>query len=460
MDKEHEAVRKSYGAVSIAFRINPVAPLQNPFAPDLAAVEEFVPHLDLGGSLASYKCCVLNQPVARFGPIGMIYMEKGQKPILFVALTLSFILSLFWLQRKHDLSLPTSVDNITQAVTKPKSDAKQTAPSGSKQTKLPEASLQALQNETLGFETIYVINLPKRTDKLDAIRVAASVTGFNFEVIAAQNGADMSPKALPGPSSSPLPTIFLPPTTDPFAHSIVDNRLSSALIFEDDSDWDISFRSQLLNFATGSQWLLNTPADHVPHSPYGDDWDLLWLGHCALAPIETDPRRVVFENDPSTTPWIHRFNLGKIPDMTHYDNTTRIMYATDGGTCLYAYALSYRGAQKVLFHLSMSYYHEPVDFGMHDMCNDHSRNFRCIGVFPQMVDSHRGAGSSSKDSDISKGEEQVRKKGFSYNIVRSTRLNVGHLIDGEMDKIESQWPGEVPEMEGGVKISFRETFQD
>ena len=54
----------------------------------------------------------------------------------------------------------------------------------------------------------------------------------------------------------------------------------------------------------------------------------------------------------------------------------------------------------------------------------------------------------------------MRKKGFSYNIVRSTRLNVGHLIDGEVDKVESQWPGEVPELEGDVKISFREKFGD
>lgn len=144
--------------------------------------------------------------------------------------------------------------------------------------------------------------------------------------------------------------------------------------------------------------------------------------------------------------------------MTHYDNTTRVVYASDGGTCLYAYGLSYRGAQKILFHLSMSYYHRPVDFGIHDMCNDHSRGFRCIGVFPQLVDSHRGAGSSSKDSDISKGQEMERKKGFSFNIVRSTRLNVGHLIAGEEDKIESQWPGEVPELEGPVRVSFRETL--
>ncbi|KAL9017791.1 MAG: hypothetical protein Q9185_004880 [Variospora sp. 1 TL-2023] len=381
----------------------------------------------------------------------MIFRENGRKPVFIIALFLSFVLSLLILQRKHDLSLPTDADHTKHAAKKPATAAKEVASLDSEQIKLPVASIKALQNETLGFEKVYVINLPKRTDKLDAIRLSASVTGFNFDVIQAQNGADMSPKALPGPFDDG-------PQRDAIV-GIVNNRLSSALIFEDDADWDVSFRMQLLRFATGSQWLLDTPPGSTPHSPYGDDWDLLWLGHCALAPIETDSRRVVLENDPSTTPFKYRFNMGAIPDMTIYDNTTRVVYASDGGTCLYAYALSYRGAQKILFHLSMSYYHQPVDFGIHDMCHDHSRNFRCIGVFPQMVDSHRGAGSSSKDSDISKGQEQDRKKGFSYNIVRSTRLNVGHLISGEMDKIESQWPGEVPEMEGGVKISFREKLE-
>ncbi|KAL8714207.1 MAG: hypothetical protein Q9220_001936 [cf. Caloplaca sp. 1 TL-2023] len=299
------------------------------------------------------------------------------------------------------------------------------------------------------FEKVYVINLPKRTDKLDAIRLSASATGFSFDVVAAQNGADMSAKAVPG--------VSIKKTGEPTdaEDSIVNNRLSSALIFEDDADWDISFRSQLENFALGSQWLLNTPAGQTPHSPYGDDWDFLWLGHCAWAPTDGDQRRALFENDPSTTPFVHRFDLGAIPDMTYYDNTTRIMFASSGGTCLYAYALSYLGPQKVLFHLSMSHYHWLVDFGIHDLCHDREKYaFRCIGIFPQLVDSHRGAGSSLKDSDISKD----RKKGFSYNIVRSTRLSVAHLVAGDSENVDSQWPGEVPELQGGVKVNFRETF--
>ncbi|KAL8949524.1 MAG: hypothetical protein Q9222_004381 [Ikaeria aurantiellina] len=372
----------------------------------------------------------------------MILRDAYQKLVFLIAFACSFVFSLFLLQRKHDILHPPKLSSVTGAVTKPFNGNRDFDISGPKQTTLPEASLKDVHNETLGFEKVYVINLPKRTDKLDAIRLSSSVTGFNFDVVAGQNGADMSPKAVPG-------------------DSIVNNRLSSALIFEDDADWDVSFRSQLENFALGSQWLLNTPAGQTPHSPYGDDWDLLWLGHCACAPTDGDQRRVLFENDPATTPFIHRFNLGTIPDMTHYDNTTRIMYASSGGTCLYAYALSYRGAQKVLFHLSMSYYNRPVDFGIHALCRDHEKyDFRCIGIFPQLVDSHRGAGSSSKDSDISHGPEQDRKKGFSYNIVRSTRLNVAHLLAGDLENVESQWPGEVPELEGEVKVSFRETFPE
>ncbi len=136
--------------------------------------------------------------------------------------------------------------------------------------------------------------------------------------------------------------------------SIVDNRLTTALVMEDDTDWDVDFRSQLENFALGSQVLANIPRGHTPHSPYGDDWDLLWLGHCGNQPVPGDERRVLIENDPTVTPFTHRTNFVEVPDMGRHDNINRIVYSNIGGTCTYAYALSYRGAQKVLFHLSMN----------------------------------------------------------------------------------------------------------
>ena len=48
------------------------------------------------------------------------------------------------------------------------------------------------------FEKVYVINLPTRGDKRDAITLAASLTGFEFDIIEGLDGKDIPDKALPG----------------------------------------------------------------------------------------------------------------------------------------------------------------------------------------------------------------------------------------------------------------------
>lgn len=233
---------------------------------------------------------------------------------------------------------------------------------------------------------------------------------------------------------------------------------ASALIMEDDADWDVDFRTQLEHVALGAQTLLDTPKNSEPASPYGDGWDLIWLGHCASQPLPDDDRRVLMKNDRSVTPFTHRVNFGDIPDMSPYDNTTRLMYFSKGSTCTYSYALSLHGAQKVLKWLSMDVYNQPVDFGLADMCSDKKRGFKCIGVFPQIIADHKPAGGAIKDSDIGfgdpKGSEGSRQKGFSYNIVRSTRLNVDALIDGKREQAESQWPEEWQDLKGELRWSF------
>jgi hypothetical protein len=138
--------------------------------------------------------------------------------------------------------------------------------------------------------------------------------------------------------------------------SIVNHKLSSALVFEDDADWDVDFRRQLEDYALGSQYILDSIDGPVPHSPYGDDWDLLWLGHCASGVAKDDNRRFVIRNDPTVPPPKYRTNYGNTPDMSSYENTTRIVFANTGGVCLYAYALSYRGAQKVLSFIHFTFF--------------------------------------------------------------------------------------------------------
>ncbi len=209
---------------------------------------------------------------------------------------------------------------------------------------------------------------------------------------------------------------------------------------EDDADWDTHLKDQLQEFAYGSQFVTGVSSGQKPHSPYGDDWDLLWLGHCSCRIKPDDERRLVIENDATVPAPRRRANFGGVPNMTEegYDNNTRIIYQANGGTCLYAYALSYRGALRLLRGQALRKTFQPIDIGISEMCKT---DFKCIGVFPQIVDSHKAAGRLSRDSDIgSYSAKEVRQKGYTFNIVHSMRLNMDRLLADKEAPIERQWP--------------------
>jgi len=226
-----------------------------------------------------------------------------------------------------------------------------------------------------------------------------------------------------------------------FAQTIVRNKLSSALVLEDDADWDTHLKDQLEDFAQGSQYVTGHPSGRMPRSPYGDDWDLLWLGHCSSQILPNDQRRFVIDNDFTVPPIERRVNFATVPDMAQegYDNSTRAIYRANNGVCMYAYALSYRGARKVLRGQAVRKTFTPIDVGIGQMCG--FPDFKCISVFPQLIDSHKGPGRINRDSDIgSYSAEEVRPQGFTFNIVHSTRLNMDVLLNDSLAEAERQWP--------------------
>ena len=240
-------------------------------------------------------------------------------------------------------------------------------------------------------------------------------------------------------------------------YSILANNWASGLVIEDDVDWDVSFRSQLELVALGVQSLLETPQNSIPDSPYGDGWDLMWLGHCASIPVEGDNRRFLTFNDPTVTPPERRQNYGSIPDMSQYDNSTRLLYRALGGTCTYGYALSRHGAQKLLKYMSMDLYSQPMDFGLDEMCRKPERGMNCIGLFPQIISDHKPPGRQDRDSDIVPlSHEGERQTGFSWNIVNSMRLNADAVMDGRTDDVVAQWPESMPQLTGPFQAVFTE----
>jgi hypothetical protein len=58
-------------------------------------------------------------------------------------------------------------------------------------------NINAVANRTLGFTKVFVIGLPERTDKRDALALTSAVTGFSVDFIDGIKGESVSNKAVP-----------------------------------------------------------------------------------------------------------------------------------------------------------------------------------------------------------------------------------------------------------------------
>lgn len=225
---------------------------------------------------------------------------------------------------------------------------------------------------------------------------------------------------------------------------IVSENIQTALLFEDDADWDVNLKHQLYDMATGTRALQeDTASQSSSPSPYGSDWDLLWLGHCRAGPADREQKMWVIDDDPTVPPHNHRRSEWR---QHHYPeemrrNNTRLLFETYGGMCTFSYAISFNGARKMLTSLSLQYQDEPVDIGLSALCrNKFTRPFKCYAPYPPLVSSHRSAGSASRDSEITSHGDKYHEA-YSWDIVYSTLLNVPRLVEGERT-VRPQWPQE------------------
>lgn len=217
---------------------------------------------------------------------------------------------------------------------------------------------------------------------------------------------------------------------------------------EDDADWDVNIRNQLVEFARGAKFVQEYPNGATTRSPYGDDWDVLWIGHCGLPdshrPVR-DQRVYVTRDDPTAIP--PELFYGTRPDMhpPALNHTySRLVYQGQGGRCLFAYAVSLRGARAFLNAETMSLEPAyPSDRGMARLCASERFDVKCIGPWPSLMGSHKAAGPMSKDSDRQKIADNWREVGETSQVVFSTRLNQKSLIGLRAQPrrvIKSQWP--------------------
>ncbi|KAK9416917.1 hypothetical protein SUNI508_09389 [Seiridium unicorne] len=311
-------------------------------------------------------------------------------------------------------------------------------------------------NKTLGFEKVFAIGLPDRSDKRDALTLMSALTGFHISWIDGVNGSNIPDKALPiGWDRQTLRDSNLGSWRGHIntMQKIVQDRIGSALIIEDDMDWDANIQTQLYHFAAASKqlqvgWKQDEPAT-IGNSPYGQDWDMLWVGMCGstldedlpewlqIPPEQKDARKVIISDDPTVPSRNHiKGNMGFSWDV--YPPQSRMVFIPGDNICSFAYALSYSGAQKALQYLGLEGQHKPFDNHLSDLCRLRANGMRCVSITPSLFVHHKPKGNTNGDSDINgPGKGTIREVGFTENILYSTRLNLRNLITGQ--QLEKQW---------------------
>lgn len=263
---------------------------------------------------------------------------------------------------------------------------------------------------------------------------------------------------------------------------MVEQNIASALILEDDVDWDLRLKQQMLDIAKASQLLVQPlpgtkdkmldPTYPQPTSmaekhtdffierdrttrsqisPYGDleRWDMLWLGHCGTyfpgaANINRPLGRVVLLDDQTVPEPQHvGFLFGNETLLRDYPPHTRVVSRANRNICTFGYALSLPGARRLLYELGVRRIDEPTDIEMRSFCDGDQRPVAsCLTVQPELFQHHRPKGRSASFSDIGFHGEGVNEKAFTRNIRWSTRLNMEKLMSGETDYIDLFRDGE------------------
>lgn len=276
----------------------------------------------------------------------------------------------------------------------------------------------------------------------------------------------------------------------PNLNRVVARNLSTALLFEDDIDWDFRIRSQLVAFSEATRRLpqlsslraqkqppafeeehpnpielakrssivLSNPSqENVPTNPFGRDWDILWLGHCGadLPPASpTHPDRFMLLNDdtvPSPKHLRMRSTAPQDPIASLYPAHTRVYHRTSNSTlCTLAYAVTQRGARKILFQFGMRDFSKGYDFALSDFCGGLMQGWvmkdeegepvrlMCVTVQPPLFSHFWGETGSSDIMGMGIGG---RPDVGSRYIKRSARGNLEGLVNG-METLDEQWADE------------------
>ena len=236
-----------------------------------------------------------------------------------------------------------------------------TGPGGSK-------DIKGAGNATLGFGGLYVVSGPG-SPRREHLEQAAAVTELQLTIPEQVSWSDDDIRNFRWPNETES-KVGIGSAKAWLSHHLVlkaflASGLETALIFEDDVDWDVRLRTQQIPRAQQAARSLSTSYSSASQYPWGapSDWDLFYLGHCGdyfndlndgvgvghhhPSHLEAIPH-AVFE-DP-TMPYmtdIHPFTASLFTAL-RVPEQHRILHASQWPLCSFGYAVTRAAAQKIL----------------------------------------------------------------------------------------------------------------
>ncbi|KAK9384292.1 hypothetical protein V1515DRAFT_612170 [Lipomyces mesembrius] len=291
-------------------------------------------------------------------------------------------------------------------------------------------------NESLGFGEVLYVSMPDRTDRQDAMTLAASMSGLKLKLINGVVGESISVKAVPDNNANKW-TLRLSELGCWRAHAdawryVIDSNVETALIIEDDIDWDKNIHrifQDLSSQMQNSTLRLVPPTEHEQTSaPYGLDWDVLVMGQCVDKAHPEHHDLVLVYDDPNVpsrkdTEEVFLKQMESLGVKGNDVGKKRLISPAYGPICTMGYAITRRGAQRLLLNLSYLNLRGPVDMDM--MWNLQEGKIRGYSVTPPPFTAWRTGGQ--KDSDNKHDPKLTvsgkgNRGGWSSNIKSSARI--------------------------------------
>ncbi|KAK7720405.1 hypothetical protein SLS57_005494 [Botryosphaeria dothidea] len=291
-------------------------------------------------------------------------------------------------------------------------------------------------NSTLGFQAIIAIS-SEDASKPDAWRqhgllAAANRTGLDIKVHQSRAIPDGELRAFMNHASKNGESPRVGSARAWIAHLdalkyILAHNITTALILEDDADWDVRIREllapsapipslarEILDDDDSSSAALNASFSNST-LPYSLAYDILWLGHCGS--VKTPyTRQLHLDDDNSLPPALELRALADRYAYTPLPDQTRSIMRSPGPTCTYAYGVTRRGAQRILElagHGGGAAFDNEVGAGC--AMGEKKGGLKCVSVAPELFHHQRVIGLDGKDSSIVDGmnwaEEREKEDG-------------------------------------------------